>query len=241
MLAQISEGRAESIPARQVETRLAPTEDPGDGAEVGETAPAGAARRARADMAALDCVDGRGLREKLDEAGCVDHLAIRAVADGHSLFKGGFELGIDWFRFARLHQRPASDAGEKTLQVCGGCQAVGVLLRDHLALFGNAHLTFERAGRLRLEKDVRGSCAAADGAAAAVEKLHLDSGLSRDIGELRLRSAKKPVAGENTAVLVAVAVADHDFLERAGALVALLLESKRARGHWMPQKFGQDA
>ena len=49
------------------------------------------------------------------------------------------------------------------------------------------------------------------------------------------------MAGEDSPVLVAVAVADHDFLERAGPTVALLQVAQGAHGHGVGEEVREHA
>ena len=100
----------------------------------------GAARRARPDPAALDRIDGRGLREELDEAVHRDQLVVDDPALGGQALEdrlGGVRrlLGV-----AGMDQRPAGDPGQQAFQVGRRRQLVGVFLRDPLALFGVAQL-----------------------------------------------------------------------------------------------------
>ena len=74
-----------------------------------------------------------------------------------------------------------------------------------------------------------------------MEEPQLDARGVGGLGELGLRLPDKPVAGQNSAVLVAVAIADHDFLERAGAAVAALQVAQRSHGHGVRQEFREHA
>src|ERR1019366_9411096 len=103
-------------------------------------------------------------------------------------------------------ERRAGDASQQALQVGGGRQAIGVLLRDHLALFGDAYLSVQRARRQRFQEYVRRAGPAADGSAAAVKEAQLDAGLARHRRQTYLGLAQIPVAGQDAAILVAVAV-----------------------------------
>ena len=129
-------------------------------------------------------------------------------------------------RLGRRQQRGLERGGHQRLQVAPADLAVGVLGADHLALLGQPDLAAHRAGRLRQDGLVARAAAAADRAAAAVEHAQPDRRLAgsvcvqfveqrhqRDPGAVQL-----PVAGEDAAVLVAVAVAEHDVLLGARAL-----------------------
>ena len=95
------------------------------------------------------------------------------------------------------------------------------LRADDLALFGQADLALHRAWRLRQDGLVAGPAAAADGAAAAVEQAQGQAvfALQRleQLDQRVLGAVQLPVAGEEAAVLVAVAVAEHDVLLGAAA------------------------
>ena len=69
---------------------------------------------------------------------------------------------------------------------------VGVLLRDRLALLGEAHVAAQRAVRQRGDEAVRRAGAAADGAAAAVEEAQPHAGRAPDRGERGLRARRAP-------------------------------------------------
>jgi hypothetical protein len=99
---------------------------------------------------------------------------------------------------------------------------VRVLRRDHLALLGQAELPVHRAGRLREDRLVARPAAASDRAAAAVEQAQRDAVVAPQAGEqidqVDLGAIQLPGAGEAAAVLVAVAVGQHDVLLGARSL-----------------------
>jgi hypothetical protein len=59
---------------------------------------------------------------------------------------------------------------------------------------------------------MRGSAAAANGAAAAMEETQLDAGLAGDDVQIAMGAEDLPGAGQHAAVFVGVGVAQHDFL-----------------------------
>jgi hypothetical protein len=78
---------------------------------------------------------------------------------------------------------------------------------------------------------VRGTGAAADGAAAAMEELDVHTGLGAHLGESGLAPLEGPLAGEDSGVLVRVRVPDHDLLARAtGAAGATGVELQAGAG-----------
>ncbi len=234
--AQALERAAYSVPGGQVEPRLAPTEHPRDGAQVVQRGTAAAARRPRPDVARFNRVDRRGLREELHKSVHLHQFPV----DAATCERGGLEEVVERrarrLRLALVNQRPPRYPRQQALQVRGGGEAVGILLCHHLALLGDAHFPVQRAGRQRFEKHVCGTGPAADGAAAAVKEAQVDLGAACHGSQLNLRLAKVPVARQDAAVLVAVAVADHDLLQRAGTLLALLKVPQRALGHGMSKE-----
>ena len=63
-----------------------------------------------------------------------------------------------------------------------------------------------------------GACAAADRASASVEKPDFATSLIARQSESLLRLVEGPLTRENAAVFVAVAISDHDLLDRQVAL-----------------------
>ena len=92
----------------------------------------------------------------------------------------------------------------------------------------------------RLDEAMLRSAAPAHGAAAAVKKADAYAGLPADADQRRLRAVQRPEAGQNPAVLVAVAVADHHLLHEviAAALAPLFLQAPH--GHRMLEEGAQD-
>ncbi len=74
----------------------------------------------------------------------------------------------------------------------------------------------DAAGRQGIEETVRRPGPSADRAAASVKEADAHPGLVAERGEGGLRPVQRPLAGEDAAFLVAVAVADHDLLDRGG-------------------------
>ena len=207
--------RAEAAPARQADAALAPGESPGDGAQVFDGAGGLARGRARADVELGDLAQGGGGEEPVGKAGgVVDDAAVGGeggFAERGGCLQEGLRCGA-----GGVQQRGLQRGGHQRLQVAPADLGMGVLGADDLALLGQADLPAHGARRLRQDGLVAGPAAAADRAAAAVEQPQPDAmaGLElieqahqRDLGAVQL-----PVAGEEAAVLVAVAVAEHDVL-----------------------------
>ena len=89
--------------------------------------------------------------------------------------------------------------------------------------------------------------APADRAAASVEETDLDTCIAPDLGQGALRLVECPLTGEDAAILVAVAVADHDLLHRQAALFGgffirvFAVELKAPRRDRMSQELPDDA
>ena len=89
--------------------------------------------------------------------------------------------------------------------------------------------------------------APADRAAASVEEADFDTCIAPDLGQGTLRLVECPLTGEDAAILVAVAVADHDLLHGQAALFggffipAFAVELKTPRRDRMFQELPDDA
>src|SRR5262249_47408929 len=152
-----------AVPLRQVETRLAPTKNPRYRAQILNCSLAGAPRGPGPDMAGLDGVHRRRLREELDETVSFNQFPVDIAAELRLRFERAVVRLRGGWRETLLHERPAGNAGQQALQVNRCRQAVGVFLGDHFSLFGDANFAMQRAGRERFEKHRRGTGAAADG------------------------------------------------------------------------------
>ena len=116
-------------------------------------------------------------------------------------------------RFAFFLHRKSGDPGEEKFEVVGGGDEVGEFLRNGFSLLSQAYVALDRAMRKSPEEAVSRSGAAADCSSAPVEETDFCSmcGAGRSDGSLCL--VERPLAGKNPAVLVAVAIADHDLLD----------------------------
>ena len=124
-------------------------------------------------------------------------------------------------RFGRPQQRGFERRGDQCLQVAATDLGVRILGPDDLALFCHPQLAADRPRWLRKDRFIARAAATPHRAATAVKHPQLDIVRSgepveqqdqRDFGAVQL-----PVAGEDAAVLVAVAVAEHDLLLGARA------------------------
>ena len=118
-------------------------------------------------------------------------------------------------------QRPQRDVGQAEQRL------------QHLALLGHAQRAVDRAGRLRHDRQVGRSAAAADAAAAAVEQRDRDAVAAARGDDRLLRSVEIPAGGEPADVLGRVGVADHHFLPAADAL-AIPRRCRAARSRTAP-------
>ncbi len=90
-----------------------------------------------------------------------------------------------------------------------------VMVADDLALLRQAQAAFDGVSRLGQDGAVGGPAAAAHGAAAAMEEAQAHISDDRTGLQGALGLVKVPARGHVAAVLVAVAVAQHDFLAAA--------------------------
>jgi hypothetical protein len=79
--------------------------------------------------------------------------------------------------------------------------SVAELRLNHLALFGNPQAAVDRARRLRLQREIHRSAAAADAAAAAVEQRQVRPRVAADANECFLRAVQLPIRRQPAAVL----------------------------------------
>ena len=90
---------------------------------------------------------------------------------------------------------------------------VAILARHHFALFGDAQAQRRGALRQRADRVIAGTAAAAHRAATAMEKAHANARLLPQRHQPGDAHADFPVGGDITAILVAVGIANHHFLQ----------------------------
>ncbi len=208
---------AEAVPAGQHQAALAPAEHPRDRAQVLDArrlrarrgpaadvqarrsprsaSPRGSRRRSRASRRR-----GRDTRERVRRQR-VHRTVVRLAPGPIARCRAS----------ARLERR-----GDDGLEVAPPELRIGVLARDDLALLGEADAAVDAARRLREDRVVRRTAAAADRAAAAVEEAQLDAAaVGEGCDERALALVQRPVRREVAAVLVAVGVAEHHLLQVA--------------------------
>lgn len=113
---------------------------------------------------------------------------------------------------ARGGQAGFEGGGDEEFKVPAADFGVLVLALDDFALFGQADLAGDGAGGLGQDGVEAGTAAASDGAAAAVKEAQADVAGGEDVDECAFGLVERPVGREETAVLVAVGVTQHDFL-----------------------------
>ncbi len=95
---------------------------------------------------------------------------------------------------------------------------VRVFAGDDLALLGDANGTLDRTRRLSQDRLVARPAAAPDRAAATMEEARLDVVTAEDVDERHLGLVELPAGGQETAILVAVGIAEHDLLNAAAVV-----------------------
>ena len=101
---------------------------------------------------------------------------------------------------------------DQLLDVPLGDGVVAVAVGDHLALLGDADAPVDGAVRLGQDDAVGRPAAAPDGPAPAVEERDADARAQRQLRQLDLRPVQRPRRLQETRLLVAVGVAEHDLL-----------------------------
>ena len=196
---------------------MIPTEDPRYGAQVGESPLAGPARRTRADAAAFQSVDRSRLRVEAHESLGIDELRISLLTRRCQDFADLLDLGA-YMRLAFFLHGKSGDAREKKFEIIGCGDEVGELLGNCFSLLGQADVALDGAVRKRPEEAVSRAGASADCSPTPVEETNFSPVCGSGRSDRGLRLVERPLAGENPAVLVAVAVADHHLLHGPGSV-----------------------
>ena len=160
----------------------------------------------------------RGVGERGPEPGVVDETPVGRAGDlretvhGHAArFRTDGDCGIVRGVAAGRGRR---DHGARDLfEVPPRERGHRVAEADHLALLGEADATVPTRRRARQDRPVRPTAAAGHGAAATVEEPQRDPGVPAGRCQAVLGLLQAPGARPVAAVLVAVAVAEHDLLE----------------------------
>ncbi len=110
---------------------------------------------------------------------------------------------------------------------------IGIFRGDDFTLFGNPYLPLHRALRLGKNRLIAGAAAAADGTTAAMEQPQAHTMTGENFGQRDLAAVQRPAGGEKATVLVAVGIAEHDFLQIATTGQKLLIkrQGKQLRHH----------
>ena len=215
------DGRTKAKPPRQRKTALPPAEAPRNGTQVLDLL-AGLARcGARSNIQLGDLADGRGVEEVLGKARGLVHQRAVAGHAGQRELRSSIQKRLGG-RLGGLQQGGFERGGHQGFEVAAADFGVGVFRRDDFALLRQANLPAHRTRRLRQDGLVAGTTAPAHRAAPAVEHAQLDAVAGgkfvEEFDEGNLGAVQLPVAGEDAAVLVAVAVAQHDVLLATTAL-----------------------
>ena len=134
---------------------------------------------------------------------------------GGDLVHCRFELGRGLAHAGRGEARLDQGGGQQ-FQVVAADARIGVLGRDDLALLGEPELAAHAPRGLGEDGLVAGAAAAAHGAAPAVEQAQAHAEFIRQGHELPRGLVELPVARQEAAVLVAVRIAEHHFLQWRG-------------------------
>src|SRR5262249_3357663 len=100
---------------------------------------------------------------------------------------------------------------------------VGVLPVQHLALFGDAERSSECTRRLRDNRAVSWSAAAADGASTSVEEAQLHIASARDLMKRAVGLEDLPGTAEHATAFIGVRVSQHDLLIAAPGIEQTLV------------------
>src|SRR6516225_9309328 len=227
---------AETVPARQHQPALRPTENPGNRAQILDVTRSRPGRRTAADVEVGDFAEHRGLTEKAVEArGLENEVTIGAIGLRREKLHCLEILGPRFSRFRLQHCRFQSRR-RKDLEVASAELGVRVFAGDDLALLGDADGTLHGTRRLSKDRLIAGPAAAADRAAAAVEQAQPDLMAPEHLDERQLRLVEFPAGGQETAILVAVGIAEHDLLHAAApSSRRLYSRSPRSSSVTLPQ------
>mmetsp|Transcript_74804 Transcript_74804/g.200523 ORF Transcript_74804/g.200523 Transcript_74804/m.200523 type:complete len:323 (+) Transcript_74804:553-1521(+) len=164
--------RAHAQPNRQLQTRLGPREDPGDGPKC-LNAPNAPLARARANVEGLELLLGRNGAEQVDEGrGVEDNAAIHLAAPLRQRLHESARL---LRRRLRRRQRGAQNRHRVPLHGVRGDGGQAEEAVNHLPLHRDAHPALHRSRGLRQRRQILRPAAPAYGAAAAMEQVELDA------------------------------------------------------------------
>ena len=209
-------GTAHPVPAGEHHAALRPRQHPRNGPQIGDRRRLLTRGGSTADVERTDLGQRCRRGEVLDEAGSlVDQGAVGAASEFGELV----EVRIGLFRVVSqplgVQEGGLDCRGEERLEIAAGTDGFGILGGDDLALFGESKRPLHRARRLRQNRVVAGSAAAADGAASTVEQLQPHPCLACSDDEIEFGSIQGPVGGQVPAVLVGVRVSEHHLLRVA--------------------------
>ena len=130
--------------------------------------------------------------------------------------------GVQIFRarraLSRLQQARLQRCGGKDFQIVAADFGVGVFAGDDFALFGDPDLAVHGAARLRENGVVARAAATSHRTAAAVKQAQPHMMALEHLNEADLGFVKLPSGCDESAVLVAVGIAEHHLLHAAAAI-----------------------
>ena len=160
-------------------------------------------------------------------------------------FAGLAEFAVDESRL--VVEGNSRNARLKQLQIVNRGGNGAVFLGNGLTLLGDAQIASRGTLRQSGQKTVGRPRASANCAAASVKKADFDTRVAPDLGQGTLRLVECPLTGEDAAILVAIAIADHDLLNGQAALFggffihAFAVKIKAPRRDRMFQELTDDA
>ena len=156
--------------------------------------------------------------EIIDKAvGLIDQAAIGCEGQRRQLLHR-LEIFAARRALPRLQQARFQRRRGENFQIVAADFRVGIFAGDDLALFGDPDLAVHRAARLRDDGVIARPAAAADRTAAAVEQPQAHAVALEHTDQADLGLVEFPARGDETAVLVAVGIAEHHLLHPAAAV-----------------------
>ena len=118
-------------------------------------------------------------------------------------------------------QRRFERRGHHRFQIAPADVRIAELAGDHFALLGQTDLTVDGTRRLRQDGLISRTAATANGASASMEQAQGHAAFVEQRHQREFGAIQLPVRREETAVLIAVRIAEHHFL-----LVALMFDQR---------------
>ena len=196
------ESLRDAEPDGEMEPRLGPREDPGDGAQRGDARVTLALRRARADVERAELLTRGGLEKVGVELGRLEHNLAIPLA-GHLRHGGHGAAPLVAGRERRREGVLQSRGGVEVERVEAVLVLAEVLL-DDLALNGDPEAPVDGSRRLRQDGEVRGPAASSNGPSAAVEQREFHPKLVGNLRGVFLPLVQRPSRGHTARVFARV-------------------------------------